>query len=714
MNNVTLPMISHKLVIAEKPSVAMSIAAVLGAKQRRDGFLLGAGWIVSWCVGHLVEPAMPQQYDDRYTKWQGADLPILPAPWRYTILEKSKKQFYLLNTLMNHPQVEEIVCATDAGREGELIFRLVYEQCACHKPVKRLWISSLEESAIREGFRHLREDGVYDRLYQAALCRQKADWLVGINASRLFSLIYGTTLNVGRVMTPTLSLIVQREEAIAHFQPESFSTVQISCGFLATSDRISDPAEARRMAAACSMKEAFVRDVVKKEKRERAPRLYDLTTLQRDANRIFGFTAQQTLDYAQALYEKKLITYPRTDSQYLTEDMAESLMELVSKAMNCFSYIQGMTLTVNALQVIDNSKVTDHHAIIPTATMSTQNWTNLPAQERALLELICNRLFCAVSDACEYDETAVTVECQGYTFHGKGKTMKRIGWKLPHDLFMRTLNSAEPSEKEDKPYNIQDLQIGQRLYPIISSVHEGTMSPPRHYTEDSLLAAMETAGLEDMPEDAERKGLGTPATRAGILEKLVQAGLMVRQGSGKARSLIPTDKGKALIAVMPPEITSAAMTAEWEQRLKAIERGEEDPDAFLAGIQEMLREMTRTAKPVPDMAKRFPTKRTRVGVCPVCGAPVAEFSGKGFFCENRICKFAIWKDNRFFTGKGKEVTKELVTELLEKRRVDMTGLVSEKTGKVYDATVLLSTDSEGRARFKLAFLKDDKDKEKEV
>ena len=714
MNTVTLPMISHKLVIAEKPSVAMSIAAVLGAKHRRDGFLLGAGCIVSWCVGHLVEPAMPQQYDDRYTKWQGADLPILPAPWRYTILEKSKKQFDLLNALMNHPQVEEIVCATDAGREGELIFRLVYEQCACHKPVKRLWISSLEESAIREGFRHLRADSDYDKLYQAALCRQKADWLVGINASRLFSLIYGTTLNVGRVMTPTLALIVQREEAIAHFQPESFSTVQISCGFLATSDRISDPAEARRMAAACSMKEAFVRDVVKKEKRERAPRLYDLTTLQRDANRIFGFTAQQTLDYAQALYEKKLITYPRTDSQFLTEDMAESLMELVRNAMNCFPYIQGMTLTVDALQVIDNSKVTDHHAIIPTATMSTQNWTNLPAQERALLELICNRLFCAVSDACEYDETAVTVECQGYTFHGKGKTMKRIGWKLPHDLFMRTLNSTEPSEKEDKPYNIQDLQIGQRLYPIISSVHEGTMSPPRHYTEDSLLAAMETAGVEDMPEDAERKGLGTPATRAGILEKLVQAGLVVRQGSGKARSLIPTDKGKALIAVMPPEITSVAMTAEWEQRLKAIERGEEDPDAFLAGIQEMLREMTRTAKPVPDMAKRFPTKRTRVGVCPVCGAPVAEFSGKGFFCENRICKFAIWKDNRFFTGKGKEVTKELVSELLEKRRADMTGLLSEKTGKVYDATVLLSTDSEGRARFKLAFPKDDKDKEKEV
>ena len=714
MNTVMIPMFPHKLVIAEKPSVAMNIAAVLGAKQRRDGFLLGNGYIVSWCIGHLVEPAMPQQYDERYAKWQGADLPILPAPWRYTILEKSKKQFNLLNTLMNHPQVEEIICATDAGREGELIFRLVYEQCACHKLVKRLWISSLEESAIREGFQHLRADSDYDNLYQAALCRQKADWLVGINASRLYSLIYGTTLNVGRVMTPTLALIVQREEAIEHFQPESFSTVQISCGFLATSDRIRDPDAARRMAAACSMKEAFVQDVVKKEKKERAPRLYDLTTLQRDANRIFGFTAQQTLDYAQALYEKKLITYPRTDSQYLTEDMADNLAGLVRLAANSFPYIQGMTLTVNVAQVIDNKKVTDHHAIIPTHTMPTQNWTNLPAQERVLLELICNRLFCAVADAYEYAETSLTVDCQGYTFHGKGKTVKQIGWKLLHDLFMRSLNSSETEKKEEKPYNIQDLQIGQRLYPIISSVHEGMMSPPRHYTEDSLLAAMETAGIENMPEDTERKGLGTPATRAGILEKLVQAGLAVRQGVGKVRSLIPTDKGKALIAVMPPEITSATMTAEWEQRLKAIERGEENADDFLAGIQDMLREMTRTAKPVPDMAKRFPSKRARVGVYPVCGAPVAEFPVRGFLCENRICKFAIWKDNRFFTGKGKEVTKELVSALLNKGQVEMTGLVSEKTGRVYDATVLLSTDEEGRARFKLAFPKDDKDKEKEV
>ena len=710
-------MSTHALVVAEKPSVGQTIAAVIGATVKKDGFLLGNGWIVSWCVGHLVEPAMPQDYDARYARWTGGDLPIQPDPWQYTLTEKGRKQFETLKALMNTPQVESIVCATDAGREGELIFRLVYRQCGCDKPVKRLWISSLEETAIQEGMEHLHDSHEYDRLYEAALCRQKADWLVGINASRLYSLIYGTTLNIGRVMTPTLNMLRQREQDIEAFQPEKYHTVQISCGFLASGERISDPEEARKIAADCSMKAAYVRKVDRKQKKENPPRLYDLTTLQRDANRIFGYTAQQTLDYAQDLYEKKMITYPRTDSQFLTEDMRLHLTGLVHMSANCLPYVAGMPLPVHEDQVIDDARISDHHAIIPTKTMGITPWVTLPAQEKALLELICVRLICAVSDPYEYAETVVTVECEGHTFTGKGKTVSQIGWKLPFELFMRSRkqDGSENTDDEREPdRNIRALEVGEKLYPVISTVKDGVTKPPKHYTEDSLLAAMETAGVEDLPEDTERKGLGTPATRAGILEKLVQAGLVVRQGSGKARSLIPTDKGKALFAVMPPEITSAAMTAEWEQRLKAIERGEENPDAFLAGIQEMLREMTRIAKPVPDMAKRFPTKHTRVGVCPVCGAPVAEFSGKGFFCENRICKFAIWKDNRFFTGKGKEVTKELVSELLEKRRVDVTGLVSEKTGKVYDATVLLFTDSEGRARFKLAFPKDDKDKEKEV
>ena len=710
MNIATIPMSATRLVVAEKPSVAMTIAAVLGANQRRDGFLIGADVIVSWCIGHLVEPAMPQQYNDRYSKWQASDLPIIPSPWRYTITERTRKQFDLLSTLMNLPQIKEIVCATDAGREGELIFRLVYEQCVCNKPVKRLWISSLEENAIREGFQHLHDDSEYDRLYQAALCRQKADWLVGMNASRLYSLIYGTTLNVGRVMTPTLALIVQRENAIDRFTPEPFYTVQISCGFPATSERIADFDEAKRMADACAMKAAYVRKADKRHRLENAPHLYDLTTLQRDANRLYGFTAQQTLDYAQALYEKKLITYPRTDSQYLTEDIDASLPGLIREVANGFPYIAGMALAIHPEQVINNSKVSDHHAIIPTLTMARDNWSNIPMQERMLLELICNRLFCAVSDPYEYAETSVTLECEGFFFQSKGKTVTRFGWKLPYDLFLRSMGIQEQSEKNEKANSIEVAQVGQRLYPMTSSVHEGMMTAPKHYTEDSLLAAMETAGVENMPEDAERKGLGTPATRAGILEKLVQANLVERKGTGKHRSLIPTEKGKALIAVMPDEITSAQMTAEWEQRLKAIERGEENPDSFMNAIHDMLRNMARNAKPVSNMAQLFPGKYLRVGSCPVCGAPVAD-NPKGFFCENRLCGFAIWKDNRFFTEKGKEITKEMVSELLAYGQMDMKGLVSKKTGKQYDATVLLETNEEGKARFKLMFPEKNKEDE---
>lgn len=436
MNN--LPLNACSLVIAEKPSVAQSIAAVIGANERKEGCLAGAGYIVSWCVGHLVELAMPQDYDEKYAKWRGSDLPILPDPWQYTVTEKGKKQFAVLKELMNLPQVETIICATDAGREGELIFRLVYEQCGCHKPVRRLWISSLEEPAIREGMVHLHDASEYDRLYEAALCRQKADWLVGINASRLYSLIYGTTLNVGRVMTPTLDIITRKEQAIDAFHPEKFYAVQISCGFLASGERLSTEEEARRIAADCAMQAAYVKNVECKQKKERPPRLYDLTTLQRDANRIYGFTAQQTLDHAQSLYEKKLITYPRTDSRFLTRDMQPHLPGLVHMTANCLPYIAGMSLPVHADQVINDAKVSDHHAILPTKTMAVTPWLGLPAQERALLELICVRLICAVSDSYEYAETIATVECQGHIFTDKGKTVSQIGWKLPCELFLRS------------------------------------------------------------------------------------------------------------------------------------------------------------------------------------------------------------------------------------------------------------------------------------
>lgn len=696
----------HKLIIAEKPSVARTIAEVLVATQPDDPkhprYLYNDEWIVSWCVGHLVELAMPQDYDSRYEKWRGEDLPILPQPWKYSVTKKTKDQFDMLAFLLTHEKVREVVCATDAGREGELIFRLVYNQSGSRLPVKRLWIFSLEEGAIREGMSRLHDSSEYDLLYEAALCRQKADWLVGINASRMFSLVYSQTLNIGRVMTPTLSLVVDRENAIEDFRPEKFYTVQLSCGFPATSGRLKTPEEAKKMAAACSMKEARVISVQRKEKKENPPKLYDLTTLQRDANRIFGFTAQQTLDYAQALYEKKLITYPRTDSQYLTEDMELSTEGLVPLVANCFPYISGMALNTEIRQVINNAKVSDHHAIIPTKVMPTLPWGDIPAQEKVLLSLISNRLICATSAAHEYSETEALVECEGYRFTGKGKTITQVGWKLPWELFLNSLKQEreENASPKERTYSIQDVYEGKRIYPCLSAVKEGETTPPKHFTEDSLLAAMENAGTEGLPDDAERRGLGTPATRAGILEKLVQAKLLVRQGAGKQRDLLPTKKGRMLIDAVPALLKHPQLTTEWEVKLKKIEHGAESSQDFLLQIEQMIRELTEMVRPAGTSL--FPSEQEKVGLCPACGAPVIE-RPKGFFCENRLCHFAIWKDNRFFTEKRKTVSRELVAELLENRQAEAHDLYSRKTGKTYSALIILETDDQGRSRFKLSY-----------
>lgn len=697
----------HKLIIAEKPSVARTIAEVLGVSQQDDPkhirYLFNDEWIISWCIGHLVELAMPQDYDKRYEKWRGEDLPILPQPWKYTVTKKTKDQFEMLSFLLTHEKVTEVVCATDAGREGELIFRLVYHQCGSDKPVKRLWISSLEESAIRDGMNHLRDSSDFDLLYEAALCRQKADWLIGINASRIFSLIYSQTMNIGRVMTPTLFLVTERENAIARFKPEKFYTVQLSCGFPASGERLKDPEEAKRIAAACSMKTARVLKVDRREKKENPPKLYDLTTLQRDANRIFGFTAQQTLDYAQALYEKKLITYPRTDSQYLTDDMEESIAGLVPLVANCFPYISGMAITTDVRQVINSEKVTDHHAIIPTKAMTTLPWGDIPAQEKVLLSLICNRLICGTGAPYEYSETEVVVECEGHYFTGKGKSEVQVGWKLPHELFMNSLkqkNEESEDPQKERVYNIQEVQPGQRIYPCLSSVKEGETTPPKHFTEDTLLAAMENAGTEGLPEDAERRGLGTPATRAGILEKLVQAEMLERKGAGKQRELFPTDKGKMVIAAVPALLKHPILTTEWEVKLKEIEHGDEKPEVFLEDIEKLIGRVMRMDH--PEGCEMYLANKDKVGVCPSCGAPVIEHS-EGFFCENRLCRFAIWKDNRFFTSKKKKVTRNLVTILLKEKIVEATDLYSPKTGKTYSATIVLETDEEGRSRFKLIY-----------
>lgn len=696
-----------ELIIAEKPSVAQTIAAVLGAKQRKEGYYQGANAIVTWCVGHLVELAPAHLYNERYAKWRREDLPILPGYWEYIVSEKSRKQFAVLNRLLHDQRVETVVCATDAGREGELIFRLVYGKCGCTKPVKRLWISSLEESAIRNGFNTLKDGHDYDLLYQAALCRAQADWLVGINATRLYSLLYGQKLNVGRVMTPTLSLIVSREAAISAFHPEIFYTVQISGGFIAQMERIASKEAAEGIRSTCHLKTAVVQKIGRKAKTEKPPKLYDLTTLQRDANRTYGYTAQQTLDYTQSLYEKKLITYPRTDSRYLTHDMADMLPELVQEVAHKLPFAAGLDLPVHPAQVINDAKVSDHHAIIPTQTMPHEHLLNLPMGERDIFTLITLRLLCAVGDAYCYDETTVTLDCEGHIFTAKGQAVRQMGWQIPQNTFRGSLGSrAEP--REEQAYPIPELTEGQRICPVLASVKEGRTTPPKHYTEDSLLGAMETAGAEEMPEDVEWqtasvcKGLGTPATRAGIIEKLVKVGLVERKGDKKVKVLLPTAKGVALITVLPEQLQSPSMTAEWEQRLKQIEDGEADADGLLHDITTMMQELTRTVQPVPGAETLFPSGRIKLGSCPCCGAPVSE-TPKGFFCENRTCRFGIWKDNKFLTSKGKPPTAQMMTILLHEGSVRLTDLQSQKTKKTYDATMVMEQAEDGSPRFRLVF-----------
>ena len=675
-----------KLVISEKPSVAQSIAAVIGAKQRGDGYLEGSGYLVSWCLGHLAQLASADAYDEKYTKWRREDLPILPESWRFAVSGDKQKQFAILRDLMRRDDVSEVINACDAGREGELIFRTVYDMAGCSMPMKRLWISSMEDEAIRQGFADLKPGRDYDGLHQSALCRSKADWLVGINATRLFSVLYHRTLNVGRVMSPTLALIVQREAEISAFQPKPFYTVNLDCcDFVVTGDKLSVKPEAEIVAAACKGKAATVKTVERKEKIEKPPALYDLTTLQRDANRLLGYTAQQTLDYLQSLYEKKLCTYPRTDSRFLMNDMEGTVPALAFvAAMICGADIPE---NLNAGQVCDSAKVSDHHAVVPTSVAGKADCSALPAGEREIMWLVSRQLLCAVGRPHQYAETAVTLDCAGYRFAAKGKTVLVPGWK------------AYLQEQADKP--LPNLQEGQNVSFSSISVKEGKTSPPKHYTEDTLLSAMETAGAKDMPDDAERKGLGTPATRAAILEKLVTTGFVERKKAKKTVNLFPSQIGVSLVTVLPEQLQSPLLTAEWENRLKQVEHGELEPDAFMNGICSMLRELVKTYAPAKGAEVLFPSGREVIGKCPRCGGSVTE-SRKGFFCENDSCQFGLWKDNRFFAAKKKVLTKAVAAALLKDGRVRITGCYSEKTGKTYDATAILEDTGE-RVNFKLEF-----------
>lgn len=681
-----------KLVLAEKPSAAQSFAKVLGATKREDGYLEGNGYLVSWCVGHLVELAPPEGYDERYAKWKYSDLPIFPEQWKYQVSSSTRKQFGILKKLMARADVDSLICATDAGREGELIFRLVYHQCGCKKPFERLWVSSMEDSAIREGFQNLKPSSEYDALYEAALCRERADWLVGMNATRLFSCLYGQTLNVGRVMTPTLAMAVMREAEIFAFKSEPFYTVELTLSdFTATSERMKDKAEALAISKDCIGAVVTVTKAESKEKAEKPPSLYDLTSLQRDANRVLGYTAQQTLDYTQNLYEKKLVTYPRTDSRYLTSDMADILPALVELVFSTFPIAGVETVPVSAGQVINDQKVSDHHAILPTRELQKCNFSELPKGELAILQLICTRLLCAVGEPYRYTETQVELDKDGVPFTAKGKQVVQMGWKqfTPRD-----------KEKQAEPI-LPELLTGEGLSVHAAEVREGKTTPPKHYTEDTLLHAMETASADEMPEEAERKGLGTPATRAGTIEKLVRIGFLERKGDKKTKYLIPTHKGTALVTVMPEQIQSPSMTADWEEKLLMIERQEYDSEDFMQEIKQVISGLVKNYEVIKE-AEVMMNESKRVGKCPLCGASV-EDRPKGYFCSVRECKFAIWKNNRYFESIGKTPTSSVVSALLRDGKVKLKGCKSARTGKTYDAIVYMEVSPDGKINFKMGF-----------
>ena len=676
-----------KLVIAEKPSVARSIAAVIGATQKQNGYMEGSGYLVSWCIGHLVSFADAGRYDERFKKWRYEDLPIIPEPWQYIIPDEKKQQFETIRELANRPDVESLVCATDAGREGELIFRFVYQMAGCQKPFSRLWISSMEDSAIREGFQNLKPGADYDALYQSALCRSKADWLIGINATRLFSVLYHRTLTVGRVQTPTLKMLADRDEAITHFQKEKYHIVHISAGGAeAVSSRVPDDAGADAIKTACAGAQAVCASVTREKKTEQPPKLYDLTTLQREANRLFGFTAKQTLDYAQALYEKRLLTYPRTDSRFLTDDMEQTAADTITGLLPLLPFMEGVELTPEIRPVLNSAKVSDHHAIIPTAEFIKQGFTGLAESEKKLLSLIACKFLCAVAAPHVYEAVTASFTCAGNEFTAKGRTVLCGGWKEIDRRFRASLKTDTDGDGAEPDKELPELSEGQTFEDVAASVTEHFTTPPKAYTEDTLLSAMERAGAGDTPDDAERKGLGTPATRAAILEKLVQMGFAERKG----RQLIPTKDGQNLVSVLPDELTSPALTAEWESRLTQIAKGEADPDDFMRQIEAQARSLVSTYNHVNEDGQRlFQKERVSVGICPRCGEAVFE-GKKNYYCGNRSCQFVMWKNDRFFEERKKEFTPKIATALLKSGKAKVKGLYSVKTGKTYDGTVLLA------------------------
>ena len=696
----------NKLVLAEKPAAARSIAAVLNANERGGGFFIGNGYIVSYCAGHLLELATPDAYGEQYAKWRYADLPILPEKWKHTPSKGKTAQLKTIKELMNRTDVDEVINACDAGREGELIFRLIYDYANCKKPIKRLWISSMEDIAIKSGFNDLKDGSAYENLSDAASCRERADWIVGLNATRLFSILYGCTLNTGRVQSPTLAILVKREADIASFVSEPFYIPIIDCGdFIASGERTNDRQAAESIQAACAGKQATVQSVDCQQKMIAPPKLYDLTTLQREANHLLGFTAQQTLDYVQSLYEKILLTYPRTDSRFLTGDMRDTAASLASSLLGQPEYNKIDTFSPDIDRLIDNKKVSDHHAIIPTLESTSADLSALQVGERDILHLISTHLLCAVAPVHRYEAVTAVIECAGYSFVVKGKTVVFDGWKEIESAFRASLRAKpdmDEDENDEADTALPVLTEGQSFDSITADMKTGATTPPKRLTEDTLLSGMENAGAEDMPDDAERKGLGTPATRAAIIEKLIKAGFAERQ----KKNLVPTEKGRNLIAILPNELTSPKLTAEWEHKLKQVERGKLAGDSFLAEIAAFIETIiSENSAPKPEYIELFGNRQTgnpMLGICPRCGSPVRE-GAKGYFCDSHACAFKMWKGSKFWTAKKTPLTADIVTVLLKDMRVFVKDLYSEKSGRKYDAIVVLDDTGDGYVNFRLDF-----------
>ncbi|TRW23462.1 DNA topoisomerase III [Criibacterium bergeronii] len=685
-----------RLIICEKPSVGMTIASALGIETKKDGYMEGKDFLVSWCIGHLAELSEPSCYGSEYEKWSRKALPILPKTWQLTVSKDKEKQFLVLKALLFRNDVTEVINGCDAGREGELIFRFVMEKAGCEKPVKRLWISSMEESAIKKGFNNLKDGKAYDNLYFSALCRAKADWLVGINATRLFSLLYNHTLNVGRVQSPTLKMLVDRNDAITNFKKEKYYNVRLALGAAeAISEKFSRREKAEETAEACKGKSAVCTSVSHEKKEALPPKLFDLTALQKEANRIFGYTAKQTLDLAQSLYEKKLLTYPRTDSNYLTDDIEETAEAVIQMLFSKLSFIKDASFTPKVKPILNSKKVSDHHALIPTIELEKTELSLLPESERNILILASARLLMATDSSHVYETVTASFTCENHSFTAKGKTVLSSGWKEIEALFLMSLKGKQ--EKEDaKEKELPEFFEGQSFECFSVKVTEHDTLPPKPYTESTLLSSMERAENKETTEDAERKGLGTSATRAGIIEKIIKAGFVTRKG----KQLIPTKDGINLISVLPETLTSPLLTAEWENELSRIARGETDADNFMEKIEALTKDLVEKADACNEKTELFRQEKEVIGVCPRCQNPVYE-GKKNYYCSNRDCRFSMWKNDRFFTDRKIIFTPRLASALLKDKTAKVKNIYSYKTGKTYDGNVVLSDTGEKYVNYRI-------------